>query len=207
MPDPSRRRPSARPQTHRAPLAAGRRGGPRGPHRRGHGRAAAAARGAAAAAGLRATPSATAGQRRRGALQQAFTDAAQQYQVPQSVLLGVSYLESRWDSHQGAPSVTGGYGPMHLTDARTALASRTPGQRRRVGGRPRRRRPAARRAAARAPGAPDARRAAGAGCAPLDRAAELTGLSAEQLREPTAANVRGGAALLAADAAGAGPCR
>ena len=56
-----------------------------------------------------------------GALQQAFTAAAQRYHVPQSVLLGVSYLESRWDSHQGMPSVTGGYGPMHLTDARTAL--------------------------------------------------------------------------------------
>ncbi len=42
--------------------------------------------------------------------------------MPQSVLLGVSYLQSRWDAHGGAPSVTGGYGPMHLTDARTALA-------------------------------------------------------------------------------------
>ena len=61
-----------------------------------------------------------------GALQQAFADAAQHYHVPQSVLLGVSYMESRWDSHQGMPSVTGGYGPMHLTDARTAL-DRLPG--------------------------------------------------------------------------------
>ncbi len=43
--------------------------------------------------------------------------------VPQSVLLGVSYLQSRWDAHDGAPSVTGGYGPMHLADARTAPAS------------------------------------------------------------------------------------
>ncbi len=42
--------------------------------------------------------------------------------MPQSVLLAVSYLQSRWDWHAGAPSVTGGYGPMHLTDARTALA-------------------------------------------------------------------------------------
>ncbi len=42
--------------------------------------------------------------------------------MPQSVLLAVSYLQSRWDAHDGAPSVTGGYGPMHLTDARTALA-------------------------------------------------------------------------------------
>ncbi|NEA97091.1 N-acetylmuramoyl-L-alanine amidase, partial [Actinospica acidiphila] len=56
-------------------------------------------------------------------LQQAFASAAAAYDVPQSVLLGVSYLQSRWDAHGGAPSVTGGYGPMHLTDARTALAS------------------------------------------------------------------------------------
>ena len=49
--------------------------------------------------------------------------AAAEYHVPQSVLLGVSYLQSRWDAHGGAPSVTGGYGPMHLTDARTALAA------------------------------------------------------------------------------------
>ena len=55
-------------------------------------------------------------------LQGAFTAAAERYGVPRSVLLGVSYLQSRWDAHGGAPSVTGGYGPMHLTDARTALA-------------------------------------------------------------------------------------
>ena len=37
--------------------------------------------------------------------------------MPQSVLLGVSYLESRWDTNAGTPSTSGGYGPMHLTDA------------------------------------------------------------------------------------------
>lgn len=56
-------------------------------------------------------------------LQKAFGAAAAAYEVPRSVLLGVSYLQSRWDTHDGAPSVTGGYGPMHLTDARTALAA------------------------------------------------------------------------------------
>ncbi|MGM0364505.1 N-acetylmuramoyl-L-alanine amidase, partial [Streptomyces griseoaurantiacus] len=55
-------------------------------------------------------------------LQRAFAAAAAEYHVPGSVLLGVSYLQSRWDTHAGAPSVSGGYGPMHLTDARTALA-------------------------------------------------------------------------------------
>jgi soluble lytic murein transglycosylase-like protein len=46
-------------------------------------------------------------------LQQAFADAAVRYQVPENVLLGVSYMESRWDTHNGLPSVTAGYGPMH----------------------------------------------------------------------------------------------
>ncbi|MET8507727.1 N-acetylmuramoyl-L-alanine amidase, partial [Streptomyces sp. NPDC004787] len=56
------------------------------------------------------------------ALQRQFAVAAERQHVPQSVLLAVSYLESRWDAHGGAPSVTGGYGPMHLTDVVTALA-------------------------------------------------------------------------------------
>ncbi|MGZ0236348.1 N-acetylmuramoyl-L-alanine amidase, partial [Streptomyces sp. CPS1] len=56
-------------------------------------------------------------------LQSAFAAASTEYHVPQSVLLAVSYLQSRWDSHGGAPSVSGGYGPMHLTDARTAIAT------------------------------------------------------------------------------------
>ncbi|MEO3848261.1 N-acetylmuramoyl-L-alanine amidase [Streptomyces sp. B8F3] len=55
-----------------------------------------------------------------GALQESFAAAARQYGVPESVLLGVAYLESRWDAHDGAPSVAGGYGPMHLTDLRAA---------------------------------------------------------------------------------------
>ena len=71
---------------------------------------------------LSAGPYATAEQRDSSQLQRQFADAAKEYRVPQSVLLGVSYLQSRWDAHDGAPSVSGGYGPMHLTDARTALA-------------------------------------------------------------------------------------
>ena len=45
----------------------------------------------------------------------AYSAAAAKYGVPESVLLAVSYAESRWDDHAGAPSTTGGYGPMHLT--------------------------------------------------------------------------------------------
>ncbi|MEU9733824.1 peptidoglycan recognition family protein [Streptomyces sp. NPDC048002] len=126
-------------------------------------------------------------------LQAAFAEAAAEYGVPPSVLLGVSYLQSRWDAHAGAPSVTGGYGPMHLTDARTALAG----------------------AAHHSEGTEDARgdasrpalvpeqRIPSAGEVParlrtLQRAAALTGLSPARLREDPAANVEGGAALLAA---------
>ncbi|MFF8929685.1 N-acetylmuramoyl-L-alanine amidase [Streptomyces longwoodensis] len=128
-----------------------------------------------------------------GTLQQAFAHAAAEYHVPQSVLLGVSYVQSRWDAHAGAPSVTGGYGPMHLTDARTALAT----------------------AEHHATGTEDAR---GDSARPalrpevtlpkadelparlktLPKAAGLTGRSAADLRTDPGANIEGGAALLAA---------
>ncbi|MGB8946873.1 MAG: N-acetylmuramoyl-L-alanine amidase [Streptomyces sp.] len=129
-------------------------------------------------------------------LQGAFAAAAAEYRVPQSVLLGVSYLQSRWDAHGGAPSVTGGYGPMHLTDARTAVAG----------------------APHHSEGTEDPRGDASRGVlkpkeftakvpensqlrarlTTLPRAAALSGQSAERLRTDPAANVRGGAALLAA---------
>ena len=46
-----------------------------------------------------------------------YAAAAAEYGVPESVLLAVSYLESRWDTNAGTPSTSGGFGPMHLTDA------------------------------------------------------------------------------------------
>lgn len=136
---------------------------------------------------------ADAGGREPDSLQEAFARAADRYQVPESVLLGVSYLQSRWDGHRGAPSVSGGYGPMHLTDARTALAED----------------PHHSHGAedARGDTARDTRRAHDALPDPadlpgrlrtLERAAELTGLDEEELRRDPAANVAGGAALLAA---------
>ncbi|MBY8845767.1 N-acetylmuramoyl-L-alanine amidase [Streptomyces sp. SP2-10] len=125
-------------------------------------------------------------------LQQAFATAAADYHVPQSVLLAVSYLQSRWDRHAGAPSVTGGYGPMHLTDARTALATAehfAEGTEDARGDSAR----AALHPTAEAPGTavPDRLRT-------LPKAAELTGIPADRLRTDPAANVAGGAALLAA---------
>ncbi|MFI2427269.1 N-acetylmuramoyl-L-alanine amidase [Streptomyces sp. NPDC018955] len=125
-------------------------------------------------------------------LQHAFATAAAEYGVPQSVLLGVSYLQSRWDAHGGAPSVTGGYGPMHLTDARTALAASDHHSFGTEDPRGDEARPPKR------PGT----RAARTGELPdrlttLPEAARLTGLGPERLREDPAANVAGGAALLA----------
>ncbi|MDO0930753.1 peptidoglycan recognition family protein [Streptomyces sp. DG2A-72] len=126
-------------------------------------------------------------------LQQAFAAASAEYHVPQSVLLGVSYLQSRWDAHGGAPSVAGGYGPMHLTDARTALAEAplhsegtedARGDSARTPLLPRTEVPASTELPAR--------------LTTLTKAAELTGLAAEELRTDPAANVAGGAALLAA---------
>ncbi len=56
------------------------------------------------------------------ARQRAFDAASRTYGVPARVLLGVSYLESRWDDHGASPSTSGGYGPMHLTKVSTEQA-------------------------------------------------------------------------------------
>src|SRR5437867_2798589 len=65
------------------------------------------------AAPLTAAPAA---QTRSTSLQAAFATAAREFGVPESILLAVSYNLSRWETHKGAPSFAGGYGPMHLTD-------------------------------------------------------------------------------------------
>ncbi|MFF3455146.1 N-acetylmuramoyl-L-alanine amidase [Streptomyces sp. NPDC002730] len=140
-----------------------------------------------------AGPSATAERPSSGALQHDFAAAAAQYGVPQSVLLGVSYLQSRWDTHGGAASVTGGYGPMHLTDARTALAEAPHHSHGTEDARGDDARPARTVTEAALPKASELP----ARLRTLDRAVELSGISAEQLRDSPAANVRGGAALLA----------
>ncbi|MEU8620068.1 N-acetylmuramoyl-L-alanine amidase [Streptomyces sp. NPDC048623] len=49
-------------------------------------------------------------------LQSQFAAAADEFDVPQSVLMAVSYRETRWESHDGEPSVTGAYNVMGLTD-------------------------------------------------------------------------------------------
>ncbi len=125
-----------------------------------------------------------------GGRQQVFADAAREFGVPESVLLAVSYLESRWDVHAGQPSRAAGYGPMHLTDASSLRARPHHSD------------------GSEDPRGDDARPApllAGKdSTAPLSPAldtiqlaAELTGVDVATLRGDPAQNVRGGAALLA----------
>lgn len=125
-------------------------------------------------------------------LENDFTSAADEYHVPRSVLLGVSYLQSRWDAHGGAPSVGGGYGPMHLVDARLARSPSPEAPQR--GGAVGLAGPSAAPAPKSAPKSTGGRSAQLSG---LQRAALLTGSAENRLRTDTAANVRGGAALLA----------
>ncbi|MFH8702823.1 N-acetylmuramoyl-L-alanine amidase [Streptomyces rubrogriseus] len=109
--------------------------------------------------------------------QQALLTAADEYHVPPAVLLALSHQESGWDGHGGLPSTDGGYGPMNLTDVTPAMLA---------GG------------GAGAAGRADLETlAADPALHTLDQAAELTGLSTRDLREDDAANIRGGAALLA----------
>ncbi|MEV5958119.1 peptidoglycan recognition family protein [Streptomyces sp. NPDC051987] len=119
-------------------------------------------------------------------LQNAFTDAAREFHVPRSVLMSVSYMQSRWDTHPGTPSVAGGYGPMHLldTDRAATPAAGRPGSNGRGSGRP----------------AAGASAAGGHAVQPADlqHAARLIKVPAGELRTDAVANVRGGAALLAA---------
>jgi hypothetical protein len=142
---------------------------------------------------LGAAPSNTAEEEPSAQLERAFSTAAAEYHVPQSVLLAVSYLQSRWDAHAGAPSVSGGYGPMHLTDARTALAEaphHSEGTEDARGD--------SSRAALRPVALVPSNSQLPARLKTLTKAAELTGLSAERLRTDPTANLEGGAALLAA---------
>ena len=100
----------------------------------------------------------------------AFKAASQQYGVPESVLLAVSYAETRWDDHQGKASTSGGYGPMHLTAVDPAEAVDLSG---------------------------GEKVAKGESLRTLVQGSELTGLDPAALRNDTAANIAGGAALLA----------
>ncbi|MFB9683183.1 N-acetylmuramoyl-L-alanine amidase [Amycolatopsis plumensis] len=121
--------------------------------------------------------------------QRDFAAAAKEFNVPENVLLGVSYLESRWDANAGTPSTAAGYGPMHLTDLREAGVAGTHHDE-----------------GTEDPRGDDARPAvhpqAGPAAPPptlqtVDEAAQLLRTDAKTLRTDPAENIRGGAALLA----------
>jgi hypothetical protein len=149
-------------------------------------RAAALAAAVALLGGLAAAPAHALTRDQR---QQDFAAAAAEFGVPQDVLLGVSYLESRWDFNAGTPSTSAGYGPMHLTDLREAGVA---GSHHDEGSED--------------PRGDDARPAlhpqAGPAVAPpqlqtVDEAAQLLKTDAATLRTDATQNIRGGAALLA----------
>jgi len=119
--------------------------------------------------------------------QAVFTRAARNNGVPRAVLLGVSYLESRWDDHAGSPSTAGGFGPMHLTHvvAGTPTERHDPLGKGEGGAEPR------------VPSYVGATPFSTAQARTLDRAATLSGIAAPRLRSDPVANICAGAALLA----------
>ncbi|WP_460440882.1 N-acetylmuramoyl-L-alanine amidase [Amycolatopsis stemonae] len=126
--------------------------------------------------------------------QRDFAAAASEFGVPENVLLGVSYLESRWDFNGGTPSTAAGYGPMHLTDVREAGVATSHHDEGTEDPRGDDARPALHPQAG--PAVPPA------GLQTVDEAAQLIGQDAGTLRGDPAQNIRGGAALLAKDHAG-----
>ncbi|MEV4612854.1 N-acetylmuramoyl-L-alanine amidase [Kitasatospora sp. NPDC049258] len=124
-------------------------------------------------------------------LQRGFADAAREFHVPQSVLLALSYQQTRWESHGGEPSTTGNYNVMGLTQVDPAAVAK---------------------AIASGPGPEADGRGDDApvrtdppavevkdspALHTLDKAAKLLGRPAGQLRSDPAQSIRGAAALLA----------
>ncbi|MBH8597669.1 peptidoglycan recognition family protein [Thermoactinomyces sp. CICC 10523] len=110
-------------------------------------------------------------------LQDDFASAAREFKVPEEILLSVSYNVSLFEQHDGKPSVSGGYGLMHLTDVDPAKLRRN--------------------------GKDEAARltvkevSQNLGLHTLKTAAALLGESPERLKQDPRQNIRGAAALLA----------
>ncbi|MHC3474816.1 N-acetylmuramoyl-L-alanine amidase [Streptomyces sp. 7R007] len=60
-------------------------------------------------------------------LQKDFQSAADEFHVPSSVLMAVSYQMTLWESHDGRPSVTGNYNVMGLTSVSASDLDRSLG--------------------------------------------------------------------------------
>ncbi|GAA0606254.1 N-acetylmuramoyl-L-alanine amidase [Virgibacillus siamensis] len=111
-----------------------------------------------------------------GTLQEAFKKASKEFDVPQSILMSVSYNMTRWNHHRGKPSTSGGYGVMHLTQV-----NRIP------------------EVSAKGDGIDKKSRFVedNPNMHTLDEAAKLLGVNENALKQNPVQNIRGGAALLA----------
>jgi hypothetical protein len=125
-----------------------------------------------AVTGIAAAP-ATAQTQRGGTLQSDFAAAAHESGVPLNVLEALAYQESAWNDHGGAPSTSGGYGIMQLTDVSAATLDGLD---------------------------PDSAKAAAIAADPTlstaRTAAKLIGTDLGDVERNDAANIRAGAALL-----------
>lgn len=106
------------------------------------------------------------------ALQQAFEKAAEEFKVPQNVLMAVAYNQSRWDYHKGHSEV-GGYGVMNLVQIDGGEFAHGKGE------------------------DVEAQGVDNSVINTLDQAANLIGIDPEALKDDPEQNIRGGAALLA----------
>jgi hypothetical protein len=122
-----------------------------------------------------------------------YAAAAREFGVPAGLLLALSYNETRWDTHQGTPSVDGGYGPLHLTDLVVAQPPAVPGDAGSDAKGDDANPPAP---AAEAP-AMTAQEASAPALHTATAAAALTGASLDAVKTDPYQNIRGGAALLA----------
>ena len=129
--------------------------------------------------------------------QAVFARAATVSGVPESVLLGVSFMQSRWDDHGTRPSTSGGYGPMHLTqvDASAVADPHLQGKGESAH---------AHEGDAGTSDSPGVDPAVD-GLFTLDEAAGLVGATPARLRADDVANICGGAALLASYQRDLGP--
>ncbi|MCI9888639.1 N-acetylmuramoyl-L-alanine amidase [Micrococcales bacterium 31B] len=98
-----------------------------------------------------------------------FTQAAEESGVPVSIVAAFSYAQTQWQDHDGIPSTALGYGPMHLIDGAALAEARA-----------------------------QADKADPMVLDTLGLAASATELTKDALRSDPAANVRGGAAVIAA---------
>jgi N-acetyl-anhydromuramyl-L-alanine amidase AmpD len=108
-------------------------------------------------------------------LESAFTAAAEAADVPEDLLKSVSYLQSRWEGHDGEASNDGGYGMFNLKATTQAVPD---GAGKEDGG------------------------GSGRTASPLERGAHLTGLTVAAVKNDDRANLCAAAALTASYAPG-----